>query len=309
MIFCGDIALPFENAITIKNIPEELLQKQWIGNLEGSLIKIGNSDALLKTRKVFNSESAIKQLLKIIPFKAFNLANNHILDADSIAHSTSILDNYTGLNYVGAGNNLSEASKELVIEDEGQELIILSFGWKAINCIYAKQSKEGVNPYLRSHVLNEVKRVVEKYPNGKIICFFHWNYELEVYPQPFDRELAKTLIRCGIYAIIGCHAHRVQPIEMIDNHPVVYGLGNFAFKQGSYMDGRLKFPDLSLPEIAFEIKGDGSFAVHQFIFRRDISTLEYLKTLPIERAEFDGMSDKEYSLVSGENFSDKVLTV
>lgn len=52
-----------------------------------------------------------------------------------------------------------------------------------------------------------------KFKKEYVICFFHWNYELEKYPQPFDRQLAMDLIDMGVAAVIGCHAHRTQPIE------------------------------------------------------------------------------------------------
>ena len=56
MIFCGDIALPFEGKISIKNIPQELLEQQWVGNLEGSLIQCDDSrrSFLLKQHVVFS---------------------------------------------------------------------------------------------------------------------------------------------------------------------------------------------------------------------------------------------------------------
>lgn len=50
---------------------------------------------------------------------------------------------------------------------------------------------------------------------------------MELYPQPFDRELSKVLIDLGVYAVLGCHAHRVQQIEFYKGRPIVYGLGNF----------------------------------------------------------------------------------
>lgn len=64
MIFCGDIALPFEGKISIKNIPQELLEQQWVGNLEGSLIQCDDSrrSFLLKQHVVFNDTRAVEAL-------------------------------------------------------------------------------------------------------------------------------------------------------------------------------------------------------------------------------------------------------
>lgn len=294
MIFCGDIALPFKNAIKIINLPNTLATQQWIGNLEGSLIKHNSKNSeFLKRRIVFNSEEAIQELCTSIHYKLFNIANNHILDAAPLNQTTLSL-NKLGVPYIGGGSNLFEAQQEISITDYGKEYILISFGWEAIKCIYASKKTEGVNPYKKDEVLHQAKRMLDKYSNQRIICLFHWNYELELYPQPFDRELAHKLIDMGVFAVIGCHAHRVQPIEIYKGKPIVYGLGNFLFPQSIYMNGNLKFPDFTLPEITFEIDEHDNFIVHQFIFDRDTSTLTYIGKKTVKTAPFDSLSPTDY---------------
>lgn len=294
MIFCGDIALPYKGIIKFKNLPNGLAEKNWIGNLEGSLIEAGErSSKLLAKRIVFNSKDAVLQLLQEINFCAFSLANNHILDAGSVKSSISALEEM-GVPYFGAGIDSFSAEKELLIDDEGHKYVIVSFGWEAIKCKYADVNKEGVNPYTTEHVLEEAKRLIYKYPDRRIIFFFHWNYELELYPQPMDRTLAKKLIDLGVFAVIGCHAHRVQPMEIINGHLVAYGLGNFAFPQSVYMNGNLKFPDCSLKESAIEIDADDRIIVHDFIFDRQTSVLQYIRSRPVEEAIFMDLDDDSY---------------
>ena len=157
-----------------------------------------------------------------IPFKSFNLANNHLQDAAPASVTINNIHDL-GIECVGAGKNIVFSSKSIILDDtDGVKYRIFAFGWDCINCIYSTKKKQGVNPYIRKHILDSVKLHLNA--DEKALCFFHWNYELELYPQPFDRQIAMDLIDLGVEAVIGCHAHRVQPIEFYKGKPIVYGL-------------------------------------------------------------------------------------
>lgn len=293
MIFTGDIAQPSKGASSI--VTQNYLNNEfWFGNLEGSLITAEH-----KARKgVFNDVSALERLCSDINFKAFSIANNHLLDAAEVKSTQECLHKLE-IPCVGGGKTLVEASLPLeFIENDGRAYFILSFGWKNIQCVPASETKEGVNPYTKSNVISSVSKALQR--NIPVICFFHWNYELEKYPQPYDRHLAHELIDMGVEAVIGCHAHRVQPIEFYKGKPIVYGLGNFLFCQGHYFDGKLKFPKFCEEEYAFEINKDG-YRLHYFHYDQEQNRLDYVKSADINsdvefdgKAEFSGFSDKEY---------------
>ena len=289
MIFCGDIALPIDNRLGFKGCPDDLFRKEWIGNLEGSLIKGEFSESFLKERKVFNSDDAFASLCNLINYRCVGLANNHLLDASHVNESLEILNNMN-MPYIGAGFCLDDARREIVIND----YVIIAFGWEGISCVPANDCNEGVNPYEIDHVCDTVCNLLQIYQDKKIICFMHWNYELELYPQPLDRELSHHLIDMGVYAVIGCHAHRVQPIEIYKGHPIVYGLGNFAFMQNTYLNGKLKFPAFSYDEIAFEITDDGVFCVHRFKYDPNSQTVTYIRKETVETSEILSLNDDDY---------------
>ena len=271
MIFTGDIAQPYVGAFSI-TIPKELINNNWLGNLEGSLIDARGKNGSLKG--VYNDVEAIEELCKQIPFKAFNIANNHLLDNAEVKIT---LDNVKrlGIPVVGAGQNLQEAQKSIVITDsDGVSYRILAFGWENIQCEPAGKNKQGVNPYTKKNVLKCVHQALkEKEP---VICFMHWDFELEQYPMPLDRSLSHELIDLGVSAIVGCHGHRVQQIEFYKDRPIVYGMGNFLFRQGVYYDGKLKYPALSNEEWAFEINGNRQFLLHRFEYDNNSHNLKYI---------------------------------
>lgn len=289
MIFCGDIALPLKNGLRILEVPNTIRQQFWVGNLEGSLIKGEQTKDLLREKKVFNHYDAISDLFSILKISCLGIANNHLKDAAPVR---TTLDNIKtmGVPCIGAGQNNEEARIEICIGN----YVLIAFGWEGISCNPSTKSREGVNSYEKDEVLSQTEVLLSKYPGKRIIPFMHWNYELELYPQPLDRELAHRLIDMGVYAVIGCHAHRVQPIEIYKGHPIVYGLGNFAFMQGVYMNGKLKFPEFSYQEIVFEISDEGQFRVHHFLYDPQRQALSYQRSSDVENASFADLSSDEY---------------
>lgn len=308
MFFIGDIAQPYLGASSYL-ISEELKTKTWFGNLEGSLID-GNYKKN-DIRGVYNDVEAIKGLCKEIPFVAFNIANNHLLDAAGVK---TTLDNaeLLGLPVVGAGLDLHKAQKARVITDKnGINYRIVSFGWENIQCISAEKNKQGVNPYTRKNVIRCAEEALQH--KERVVCFMHWNYELEAYPQPYDRQLAKDLIDMGVAAVIGCHAHRTQPIDFYKGKPIVYGLGNFLFCQGHYFGGKLCFPKFCEEEYAFELTKDG-YWLHYFHYDQQANRLEYVKSAEISedrefegKAVFTGYTNEEYEQFFEKNRIQKKL--
>ncbi len=288
MVFCGDIALP-DASIRI-DMPDELRRKSWLVNLEGSLIEASQVDEMRVQNRVFNNMAAIKQLSEMLNIIVCSLANNHIEDCYKVDNTVKNLESL-GISHVGGGKNIEEAEKPVVVADEG--LKVLSFGWDVIKCPWAMANKSGVNPYKREHVLASVEKNLQRTEN--LVCFFHWGYELEAYPLPYDRELAHTLIDMGVKAVIGCHAHRVQQIEFYKGHPIVYGLGNFLFPHSYYWDGRLKFPDFTKKELAFEVVPDGTFVAHWFDCDIAYKRVHYIKSEIVSEdlTSFDGRAEYE----------------
>src|SRR5690606_22115365 len=140
-----------------------------------------------------------------------------------------------------------------------------------------------------------------EHPTLPIILFFHWNYELEAYPHPRERELAKYLIDIGAAGVIGCHSHRVGGVEFYKDKPIVYSLGNWMFFQSFYHEGKISFPDFCNLELAFEWDFQTeSLMFHFFEYNKETSTLSYVKTEDKNGetlknlTPFRDMSDEEY---------------
>jgi hypothetical protein len=298
MIFVGDIALPYKESIKLKNLPFSFNSKQWFGNLEGALID--NSKENINGRALFNDKNAIKHLCSQFNFAGFALANNHIFDTGSLEETVSYL-NKINVPYCGIGSSLDEANEPLIIYENDKEIVILNFGWEVIQCEVTLGNEIGVNPLRKKHVIDSVKRAVEKHPNAIIIPFMHWSYELESAPQPFERELARELIDIGVSGVIGAHPHRIGGFEVFKGKPIMYSLGNWMFKQNYYRNGKSRFPDFCNLEVAFEWDfKENEILFHFFNYDKKSSSLAFSHSENIDsetmktHTSFKDLSNDDY---------------
>ena len=303
MIFVGDIAIPDKEGIRFENIPEALKTQTWVANLEGALVteKVNKG--------VYNYEDGFTEYLRQVPLQIACLANNHITDTGTIAGTKKILDS-KGIEYLGAGDNLSVATEPLVTP----AIVFLNFGWTVIQCVAATKNHQGVNELTRKRVLAQFRAVKKKYPTKKIIPIFHWNYELELYPMPRQRELAKELIDEGAEIIIGHHSHLVQGIETYKGKYIVHGLGNWAFKQKVYYKGKLSFPPTSLLQVAFEYDlNTQKGKCHYFEYDITANQVSFLRTEEVMEqtnkglTPFQSFDQKEYEFFFRKNRLKKKL--
>jgi poly-gamma-glutamate synthesis protein (capsule biosynthesis protein) len=301
MHFVGDIALPQSSNLRKVYIPEQLTEAGWFGNLEGIGIEQRLESECLKKRVVFNSLENLQSHSLLQNFRGFGLANNHILD---------ILGNLDGnlakikerFFCTGFGNTIHEACQPCFLVEAGIPVMVVNFGWEGNSCIAARKNKAGVNPYRPNHFKKEVARRKAEYPHHKMVVYLHWNYELELYPQPMDRALARWAIDKGVDAVIGCHSHRVQPLEIYKGKPIVYGLGNWLFPQSIFWGGKLKFPKYCQHQLVFEINFEkNKYVCHDFKYYPSVNKIEHIDSLDAAKwplthfsSDFASLDDSSY---------------
>lgn len=296
MIFTGDVALPFSGAITC-NLPNFLADKKWVLNLEGALVE--DASSYLASNVVVNYLEAIKEITHKRDV-VFALNNNHILDNGNFDETKKNIQSLEK-EFFGAGINLDEASKTFFIKEDNEELLILSYGWEIVECPIANKNKSGVKPLSKKSILKDFKENRAKFPHNKIIVMLHWNYELEEFPMPAQRDLAKKLIEMGCDGIIGAHPHRVQGVEIFMDKPIVYSLGNWMFRQGVYRNGKLNFPDFCNIQLAFEYDTRGNHKCHFFNYDKVNHVVNYMRTEELRKSEtikkftpFENLDSAEY---------------
>ena len=196
-------------------------------NLEGT-IDCKNLKKIKKRGPNLSSNLVAIDVLKELNVVGVTLANNHIMDfgEKGLKHTIKLLDK-NHILHTGAGINLEEALKPMILNLQGKKIAIYSFGWDIEETVYANNSDAGCAPRKKELFCKILDNNKQKY-NRNIICP-HWGFEYNRLPMPYDIEFAHSLIDSGCDLIIGNHPHCVQPYEVYKNKKIYYALGNFYF--------------------------------------------------------------------------------
>ncbi|MBT3230807.1 AmmeMemoRadiSam system protein B [Candidatus Uhrbacteria bacterium] len=181
-----------------------------IGNLEGTVNELASTYTVYPPFRFVFSPDSIEVMNEYID--VVSLANNHASDVGS------------------AG--LQETKDRL------DEMEIPWFGSYATPVPRYDETLNGIDlTYIGYHQFQPdsielVAQIEAADDEGRFVTVFpHWGSEYVVAPSSSQRELAQLMVDAGADLIIGGHPHVAQGIEIIDDVPVVYSLGNFIFDQ------------------------------------------------------------------------------
>jgi poly-gamma-glutamate capsule biosynthesis protein CapA/YwtB (metallophosphatase superfamily) len=176
----------------------------------------------------YASDPAHLAALREIGVDALNLGNNHAMDRggdgldDTIRHAQQ-----GGLAAFGAGETRAAASMPLMVRSEQLDVAVVSFGEDFGALHRSTETSPGMLP-LRLDRVEQAMRSARDNGADKVVAFVHWgnNYE-DVNAQ--QRYWAGVFADAGYDAVIGSGSHTLQAVEVLDDMPVVYGIGNFVF--------------------------------------------------------------------------------
>jgi len=172
------------------------------------------------------------EAIKLAGFNCVTLANNHFRDYGykGCLNTLEELDQ-AGIDYVGGGRNLIDASKTLYKEINGKVLAI-------INCCenefsIASPNTAGSNPLRPIQQYYDIQRAKQK--ADYIIVIVHGGTEWYNLPTPRMKETYRFFIDAGADAVINHHQHCYSGYELFHDKPIFYGLGNFCFDKGKLL--------------------------------------------------------------------------
>ncbi len=177
-------------------------------------------------------------------------ANNHTRDygMDALSDTFKHLTEH-GIDYIGAGNNPSEAEKLEIYEKNG-----IKIGFTAFNMInmdptwYVTDERAGLNcvDFADSeYYLNLISEYDKRC--DVLVVSAHWGVEYTNAITEEQEQFAHLLCDNGADIILGHHSHVLQPIESYNGSMIFYSLGNFLF---------YKMDDTSGMTAIFEIEID-----------------------------------------------------
>lgn len=202
------------------------------GNFENPILKDDeeNYEKIDKQIHLHTGADAI-HALKELDFTMVTLANNHMMDfgAKGLQDTVDELDD-VGLNHVGAGNNLEEATAVDYQEINGLTIATLGYTDALVEGFSALGHRPGVARATPENIFPMIEEAHEQ--ADLVFVNIHWGVEYDNQPHPRQTELAKAMIDVGADAIIGHHSHVLSEVEKYKDGVIFYGLGNFIFDQG-----------------------------------------------------------------------------
>lgn len=222
---------------------------------------------------IIYSPTAASLLLCRMQFDIVSLANNHIFDLglDGLNSTVQFLQ-ANNIQYTGAGKNIKEALKPVVIEKEGLRIaFIAGCTYDANQVAYvpiATKKNFGIAPLEGKDILLQIKKY--KKICDYVIILAHWGREYNYFPLKASKVLAKEFIRAGADLIIGSHPHVVQPKITLNKKDVYFSLGNGVFPDFLMNVPRpIWYPDPNNIEISsIQITNDYPYPIEKPLLRK-----------------------------------------
>lgn len=176
------------------------------------------------------TSNAVKAL-KYAGFNMATLANNHFYDyGDDGVKQTLDACQKEGIDVVGGGMNISEASQTFYKEIKGVRVAI-------INCCehefsIATDTSGGSNPLNPIQQYYAIQNAKQK--ADKVIVIVHGGHEHYQLPSPRMKETYRFFVDAGADAVINHHQHCYSGYEIYKDKPIIYGLGNFSFDRSQF---------------------------------------------------------------------------
>lgn len=173
-------------------------------NLEGVLSK--NKEGRVKKKYNYIGDPAYVEILTLGSVECVNLANNHSMD-------------YGQNGYIDTVNALNSADIAYFDED--------------MLCIF---EKDGIRIGLTASLwqanedkLKEQMALLRDLGCSAIVHTMHAGEEYERVHMASQSRIANAAVNAGASLVVGHHPHVAQDVELIDDVPIVYSLGNCCF--------------------------------------------------------------------------------
>lgn len=255
----GDIGPCREDPSSIFRHTAHLFQGEenlTFGQLEAVLSQRG--ETLPHARFTCSGPVSVAPALKNSGFDVISFGTNHALDWGTAAFGDT-LDNLAsaGLACIGAGRNLAEARKPVVLERNGTKVAYVGYCSILPQGYWADERRGGCNPARGLTVYEQIEHDqpgtpprVHSYPLQEdfdrmledirairsqadlVVISFHWgiHFKPAVIAQ-YQRIYAHAAIDAGADVIFGHHAHILKPIEVYKGKAIFYSLSNFAMEE------------------------------------------------------------------------------
>ena len=241
--FVGDVSLADNWFIAPKYDErggiEGVLSEDILSIMKNSDLMVANSEFTVSTRGnklpnklyTFRAKPERLSIYSEMGVDMVTLANNHVFDygEDAFLDMLDSFDKYK-IPYIGAGHNIEEAKKPYYFIINGYKFAFVSAtrAEKFIMTPGATEESYGVfRCYDPTLMINTIKELRSE--SDYVIPIIHFGKEDSHELEDEQISSARAYIDAGADVVVGHHAHTLQGVEIYNNRPIIYNLGNFLF--------------------------------------------------------------------------------
>ena len=199
-----------------------------VANVEGPIVDVPSNQTTEGAVQLMHTMNpgAVK-VLNNMRTDIWNICNNHMMDAGEEGIAATIAQAKRNNVYtLGAGMNIDEASKPLILNEAGG-IGLIGVGYQR-GCKPAGPDKAGCFNWseydLIKERIDEVKRTCRW-----CVIVSHGGEEFTALPSPYTRDRYLKYLEMGADVIIGHHPHVPMNYETVGDKLIFYSLGNFIF--------------------------------------------------------------------------------
>jgi poly-gamma-glutamate capsule biosynthesis protein CapA/YwtB (metallophosphatase superfamily) len=180
----------------------------------------------------FRTPPALARAIRRTGWDACSTASNHTLDQGvGGVRSTIRALNRAGVAHTGSAVTRRGSRRILLLKRRGVTVAFLSYT-QHTNGLPVPHPWS-VNLASPRRILDDARRARSKGADA-VIVNLHWGTEYRHSPDAYQQRLARRLTRGrAITAVVGQHAHVVQPIRRINGRWTVFGTGNLLSNQSA----------------------------------------------------------------------------
>ncbi len=320
----GDVIPSRPNSETLFDLALPTIKKADIlfGQLEANLSEKGERQTAADSVRKVSPERA--SALAFAGFDVMSFASNHTLDrgVEALLETLDTLEK-NRIAVIGAGRNIAEARKPLILERKGTKVGFLAYCSVLPTGYGAGPNRPGSAPLRASTYYEQVDwqpgtppRIITLANKDDLaamlddiarlrplvdvlILSMHWGiHHVPAMIAMYQKEVGHAAIDAGVDLILGHHAHILKGIEVYKGKVVFYSLCNFVMPSSGAPRSRLKahYHQESGPEYLeydFPIDSRKTILAKCLIANRKIEKVSYLPIMINKHAQPEILSHSD----------------
>ena len=236
LVFTGDIG--FDRFMEGKWKDKDLLSSEIrnilklsdhvITNVEGPIMECPKNEESEGAKQLLHfMDPEVADFLKNINSDIWNICNNHIMDAGPDGIKSTLKEaRDRGILTIGAGADINEARKPVIIDEAGG-IGMFGVGYQRA-CRKADVDKPGCFSWSD---LDEIEKLIKDIKSRCRWCIVvaHAGEEFTPLPSPYTRERYLKYLEMGADIVVAHHPHVPMNYETVGDKAIFYSLGNFIF--------------------------------------------------------------------------------